>query len=136
MTQARTPLFAIALALFLALPAPRAHAQDAPPQTTETDEGLSLLEQGAQMLLRGLAQEMGPALDDLREGAQELEPVLRDLVQNMGPALRDLLDKAGDLSAFEPPEVLPNGDILLRRKPAPRDPAVPAQPAPEGSVDL
>ena len=129
MTQARTPLFAIALALFLALPAPRAHAQDAPPQTTETDEG-------ARMLLRGLAQEMGPALDDLREGAQELEPVLRDLVQNMGPALRDLLDKAGDLSAFEPPEVLPNGDILLRRKPAPRDPAVPAQPAPEGSVDL
>lgn len=68
-------------------------------------EGLSLMEEGARLLFRGL-------LD-------ELEPALRDL--------EGLID---DLSAYHPPEILPNGDIIIRRK-------VPLTPPPdEGEIDL
>jgi len=34
----------------------------------------------------------------------------------LGPALRDLEEKIDDLNAYLPPEVLPNGDIIIRRK--------------------
>ena len=45
---------------------------------------------------------------------------------------RDLFD--GPVPEFEAPEVLPNGDIILRRK---RDSDAPAaQPAPKGQIDL
>ena len=48
--------------------------------------------------------------------ADEMEPALRDFAERMGPALADLLEKIDDLSAYHPPEMLPNGDIILRRK--------------------
>ncbi len=56
--------------------------------------------------------------------------LLEGLMQEIGPALKDLEGKIDDLNAYYPPEVLPNGDIIIRRK-------VPlAVPAPEGEVDL
>lgn len=54
-------------------------------------EGMDLLSQGTRLLLQGLLSEVEPAL-------RELEGVL------------------SDLNAYHPPEVLPNGDIILRRK--------------------
>ena len=62
-------------------------------QTEKNDmkEGMDLLSQGTQLLLRGLMGELRPALRDL-EGA------------------------LSDLNAYYPPEVLPNGDIIIRRK--------------------
>ncbi len=71
-------------------------------------EGMGLLEQGAKLLLRGLMDEMTPAMEELEE------------------ALRDL-------SAYEPPEFLPNGDIIIRRKePLPAEPDV----GEDGEVEL
>ena len=52
----------------------------------------------------------------------EMEPALRDLQEGMEPALRDLMEKLDDLDAYHLPEVLPNGDIIIRRK-TPLDPA-------------
>jgi len=45
----------------------------------------------------------------------------------MGPAFIALTEKMGDMSHYELPEMLPNGDIILRRKPeaTPIDPAAP-----------
>jgi hypothetical protein len=72
------------------------------------EEGFSLLEEGTRLLLRGLMSEMEPALRELQGALQELD-------------------------AYHPPEVLPNGDILIRRK-------TPLEAAPEvgegGEVDL
>lgn len=42
--------------------------------------------------------------------------MLRGLLEQMEPALRDLGAAIDDLNAYEVPEVLPNGDILIRRK--------------------
>ena len=85
-------------------------------QEVEADEGPSLMEQGMQMLLEGFLNEMEPALKDLEGMAEEMEPTLRGFVQDMGPAFIDLLGKIEDFSAYHPPEVLPNGDIIIRRK--------------------
>ncbi|MEO0401907.1 MAG: hypothetical protein AAF214_05985 [Pseudomonadota bacterium] len=86
-------------------------------------EGLSLMERGAQMLMEGLLREMEPALDDLQGLAEEFGPSLQEFAQQMGPALRSLLDEVEDWSVYEAPEILENGDIIIRRKPEGEDPA-------------
>ncbi len=115
--------------MLAALSAEPAAAQDAP----EEDEGRSLIEDGARLLFEGLRREMGPALEGLRDRAGEMEPALRDFVEQMGPALRDLMDKVGDLSAYHPPEVLPNGDVIIRRK-TPQE--LQAEPLPDGEIEI
>jgi len=80
-----------------------------PIQAQEKDgdmrEGIDLLQEGLQLLFRGLMNELGPALLEL-EG------------------------KIIDLNQYEMPEILPNGDIIIRRK------TVPENPPGKGEVDL
>jgi hypothetical protein len=58
------------------------------------------------------------------------------VMAEMEPALRDLQGALQNLDAYHPPEVLPNGDILIRRKvPLEVAPGVP-EVAGEGEVDL
>lgn len=78
-------------------------------QDSETDmqKGMDLLQQGGRLLLQGLMAELGPALEDL-EGM------------------------AVDLNAYHLPEILPNGDIIIRRK-IPTD--MPPEPD-SGEIDL
>ncbi|MBW6416690.1 AAA+ family ATPase [Celeribacter sp. PS-C1] len=70
-------------------------AEDTP---SDAEEGWSLLREGSRLLLEHLFEEMGPALEEL-EGYVD------------------------DLNAYEAPVILPNGDILIKRKPevAPED---------------
>ncbi len=74
-------------------------------QDSDLKDGMDLMSQGTRLLLRGLMGEIEPALREL-EGALQ------------------------DLNAYHAPEILPNGDILIRRK----DPksVVPE----EGEIDL
>ena len=111
----------------LALTAP-AMAQD-----EEPERGFSLMERGAELFFRGLLNEMDPLLQDLEEFAEGIEPALRDFVAEMGPALRDILAEVEDWSVYEPPEMLENGDIILRRK----TPLPPEEPMPEdGEIEI
>ena len=87
------------------------------------------MKEGARQLFRGLMQEMEPALNDLQGLSEEMRPRMRDFAQQMGPALRVLLAQVDDWSVYEPPEMLPNGDIILRHKdPAEPDPLKDPQP--------
>jgi hypothetical protein len=93
------------LALCATLALSPAHAQE---NDDELREGVDLLSEGAKLLLRGL---MG-----------EIEP-----------ALREMEGKLRDLNAYHPPEVLPNGDIIIRRKtPLPTEP----EAGEDGEVEL
>ncbi|MFY0622095.1 MAG: hypothetical protein JXQ89_10400 [Pelagimonas sp.] len=83
----------------------------------EPEEGFSLMEEGAKMILRGLMTEMEPALEELEGLAREMEPAMRSFVTEMGPAMKDLLEQVEDWTLYHPPEILPNGDIILRRRP-------------------
>lgn len=98
----------VALALLVA--ASPVQAQETPPPPAE--EGWSLMERGARMLLDGLVQEMEPAIDEMGRALSDIEPKLRE----MEPAVRDLMTLLGDLQSYKAPEKLPNGDIIIRRK--------------------
>jgi hypothetical protein len=82
----------------------------------EDKRGLSLMEEGARLFMEGILREMEPAIDELEKFADEMEPRMRDFAEQMGPALRDLMGEIQDWSAYHPPEVLPNGDIIIRKK--------------------
>jgi hypothetical protein len=103
----------IALTLCLGLALPAAAQEAGEGGAADMDEGFSLLEEGTRLLLRGLMAEMEPALRELQGALQNLD-------------------------AYHPPEVLPNGDILIRRKePLEGAPAAPAPETPgEGEVEL
>jgi len=97
--------------------------------TAEEDTGgLTLMERGAQMFFEGLLSEMEPAIDEMQNLAEEIGPGMAQMMQQMGPAFGDLLDRVDDLSNYEPPVMLPNGDIIIRRKPE--------APEIEGPIDL
>ena len=71
-----------------------------------------------------------------KEGQSLLEGWIDQLApefEKMGPALDELAQKLGDLSLYHPPEVLENGDIILRRK-TPLEAAPKTNP--DGSIDL
>lgn len=108
----------------------------APAAVAEEEQGLSLMERGAQMFLEGILKEMEPAIDEFSGLADEMGPALRQFAQEMGPKLTELLSEIEDWSAYQPPEVLPNGDIIIRRKPDHplTPPDTPTEPAPQ--IDL
>ena len=110
-----------ALALMLPLTLTPVHAEE---------DGFSLMEEGAKLFFKGIIQEMEPTIDDLRGFAEDVEPALREFVEHVGPALRDLMGKIDNINAYHPPELLPNGDIILRRK------SDAEMTPPEGEIDL
>jgi hypothetical protein len=125
---------AVILALMLAVTPVQAQDDAAPDAPTEdrADEGLSLMERGARMFLDGMRSEMEPALRDLGDMLATMGPAMQEFLQQMGPAMADLLGRIDDLSVYEAPELLPNGDIIIRRKPE----AGPLPPPQEGEIDI
>ena len=96
--------------LLLCLSCAPAYAEDASPTLPGTppgdvDEGVSLLQEGAKLLLKGLMANMEPAMQDMGRAITEMQP-----------ALNDLLAMMGDISKYHAPEMLENGDIILRHK--------------------
>jgi hypothetical protein len=85
-------------------------------------EGLDLMQEGAEMLLRELMEEVQPGLDEMAQSLAALEPWMRGLL-----ALVD------DIGNYEAPELQANGDILIRRK---TGPDVPPLPAPEAAPEI
>ncbi len=83
----------------------------APPAFAEEgdlSEGLGLIDEGARMLFEELMGQFGPSIEAFR-------------------------DQIGDLGAYHAPEVLPNGDIIIRRK---RPVEEPPLDIPEGGLEL
>jgi hypothetical protein len=109
----------LVLAFALPLAALPAAAQEQPALPDSPSTGAELIERGMQSLLQGLFTEMRPALDEMSRALSDLRPMAEQLMR--------LVD---DIGNYEAPVVLENGDILIRRKPAP--------PAPlrEGEIDL
>ena len=114
----------IALALVLA---PLAAAQVVPDA-----EPPGAMERGLRLFLDGLRDEVEPGLQGLGDMARDAAPLLRGLQERLGSVVEDL-------DAYAAPEVLPNGDILIRRKtplaPPPGDAPL-VEPNPDGTLDL
>ena len=80
---------AIVLSAVLAVPA--VAQDDSPPLSEELQEGIDIIERGTRLLLESLIEDLGPAWAELRHMLNEL-------------------------NSYHPPEILPNGDIIIRRK--------------------
>lgn len=94
----------------------------ATPAFAQEDSGKSLMEQGAELFFEGLREEMSPTLEELLGLAQKFGPAMQSFFEEMGPALADLAAEIEDWSLYEAPEILPNGDIIIRKKP-PQEPS-------------
>lgn len=113
-----------ALALAALLLAPPLAAQQATPfeapRITPPDGAPAqrMIEDGAQLMLRGILTELAPQLDEM---GRDMGLVMGLL----GPAVSDLSRLMDDVANYDLPERLPNGDIVIRRKPgAPPPPAI------------
>jgi len=115
---------AIILTACLALSTP-ALAQD---DDQGVRDGLGLLGEGSRMILEGL-------LDDMRPMLEEARPFFEEEVVPMLERMGEIVD---DLSYYDLPERLPNGDIIIRR--SPDAPEWGEEPTPEigedGEVEL
>lgn len=112
--------------LFAALIGAPSFAQDQEPDP-------SLMERGLELFFEGLQDEISPAMDELRLLAEEFGPAMQGFLSEMGPALAEIATQVEDWSAYEMPEILPNGDIIIRKKPVQED-AKP--PKPDGQTDI
>ena len=127
------------LVLALCLAATPALSQDAPAVPKDTDDGFSLMEEGAKLVLRGLMSEMEPALDEMGKALDEIGPKLEEFGTEVGPKLRQLVAMIADSRNYDAPVMLPHGDILIRRNaPLVPRPALPGDPVPgpNGEIDL
>ncbi|WP_435229855.1 hypothetical protein ACMAZE_13880 [Pseudopelagicola sp. nBUS_20] len=87
------------------------------PASAQTEgDGLNLMEEGLKLFFKGLQQEVEPAIKGLQDFAGDVGPELQSFFLEMGPAFRTLMQDVEDWSSYHPPELLPNGDIILRRK--------------------
>ncbi|KAF0675431.1 AAA+ family ATPase [Profundibacterium mesophilum] len=99
---------------------------DSPAVRKGIEDGMALLSEGAGQVLRGLLGSIEPGLREMAEALEGWD-----------------LDALGldDLRAYHPPEMLPNGDIVIRRRdeagPPPGDaPGPDADIPPEGAIEL
>ncbi|UWQ84740.1 hypothetical protein [Leisingera caerulea] len=118
-------------ALIALLTSPLA-AQDADAE----DSGPSLMERGAELFWEGLRQEMAPALEGLQGMMEEAGPSMAEFLSQMGPALAGIAKEVEDWSAYELPEILPNGDIIIRKKPKDNVPADKETAEEEGVTEI
>ena len=79
------------------------------------------------------AQDEEPQGRDLM--AEALRLFMQGFMAEMEPALEDLEGFIDNLNAYHPPEVLPNGDIIIRRK-TPLEKELEDQIEEEGEVEL
>ncbi|MEM8978545.1 MAG: hypothetical protein AAGD04_03620 [Pseudomonadota bacterium] len=113
----------------------QALGEDALPKSVpgnQPEAGFSLMQEAFDMFFKGLKQEMDPLKEGLQDFVEGLEPSLREMVEGMGPALGALADRVDDIRNYDVPEILPNGDIIIRRKPS----APEFQPPETGPIDI
>lgn len=130
-------MLALPFALLSALPG---LAQDAevplPPPAAgdDTGAGLDLMQEGARQLLRGLMREVEPQMDEMGKALDEMGQRMGEALDSAQPWVTGLMALVDDIGNYEAPELLPNGDIVIRRKPD--APALPVEKPSAGEVEL
>lgn len=71
-------------------------------------------------------------LNLLNKFTTDSEGLLEQFMDEMGPALNEMQGLIEDWSNYAAPEILPNGDIIIRRKPN----APATEPLPEGTREI
>ena len=82
-------------------------------------------------------EEQAPALPEtLEEFADSMRKLLEGFADDVAPLMEDLASRLEGLQSYHPPEMLPNGDIIIRRK-TPSEQTPEPEPAPPGeAIDI
>jgi hypothetical protein len=80
-------------------------AQEAP-----AEQETSLWDWGMSLFGDAVTQELEPALGDMKALIDQLGPAV-------APAIEKMMALVDDMTNYELPEMLENGDIIIRRKP-------------------
>jgi len=76
-------------------------------------------------------------LSELAPFADSFKELFEGFTEDMMPLMEQLSGKMSEMHVYEPPVVLPNGDILIRRKAKPEGtPDAEPKANPDGSIDL
>lgn len=120
------------LIVALALLATPALAQEAPKDTPAPDT------EEEQHALPPFLQDWADRTEDLmKEFKEKVGPEMEKMMAEIMPELERLGEAVGGLSNYQMPEFLPNGDIIIRRKPdAPPLPDDFQDREPEEPIDL
>ncbi len=102
----------------------------------EVSEGFDLMEKGVQLFMQGIFNELEPTMNEFQQLIDEASPQLKALLLEMGPSLVEALNKIDDFSYYEKPEVLPNGDIIIRRDKGAPIYVPPAEIEPQAEIEL
>lgn len=102
-TRMRRYMLPALFSLSLALPL---QAQDSPAVPEDDTPSTSVFD-FLERMLRGFMTEVEPQMRELERGFEALEP-----------ELQGFLERLRGMTQYHPPEVLPNGDILIRRRDA------------------
>lgn len=100
----RTAFIAPTLAMMLALSQPAA-AQDTAPAPEQ-----GLIDWAMSWVFGSVQQELEPALGDMRALMDQFGPAI-------APAMERMMALVDDMTHYDMPEMLENGDIIIRRKP-------------------
>lgn len=111
-----------ALAAMLSLPV--AAQQPAPPSEEQQIVPPEPLADLFERLLRGFADETAPHLRNLERQLEQLEP-----------EIERFWDSLRGMAQYHPPEILPNGDILIRRRQPVELPPQPPEDQPEPDLE-
>lgn len=109
-----------ALVIALALAPLPAIAQDTAPAPDAAEEP-GLMERGLALFFEGFRQEMEPALGEMGKALEEMKP-----------AMDQLMGMIDSITNYQAPEMLENGDIIIRRKPD----APPVEPKSPDGIEL
>ncbi|MFY0692141.1 MAG: AAA+ family ATPase [Paracoccaceae bacterium] len=75
--------------------------------------------------------------ETLEQFAEQMRSLLEGLSDELAPMLEGLNERLRGLGSYEAPEILPNGDIIIRRKPpAEAEPVPDPMQEPDEPVDL
>jgi hypothetical protein len=103
-----------------------------PVAAQDSDDGSSSMRRGLEMFLDGLQEQISPHIADARAFLGTVGPAMQSFLSEMGRDFALLIDEVEDWSVYDPPERLPNGDIIIRRKP---DPVPDPEAAPKSEPD-
>jgi hypothetical protein len=97
----KATLWTFAVCALLAVPVQAQDEGARPDAQASTPQIFDLFER----MLRGFLRDAQPHLRELERDFTAIEPELQRLLQNLR-----------DMTQYYPPEILPNGDILIRRR--------------------
>lgn len=74
--------------------------------------------------------------ETLEEFADSMRKLFEGFADDVAPMMEDLAGRLEGLRGYHPPEMLPNGDIIIRRKSPAETAPDPAPSTPEDGIDI